>query len=132
MQTHTRVIYLYADDNKKYGMHTLKLLLGLAPLDERKFSGCSPHPENVLCTRGLMDEMPDASQRRALCYELAVDFRVQGHDALVRHEGPHLLIAHQTCLEALNDPALALISRHLDQHRRPRDAHLFVFREYLF
>ena len=58
MQTHTRVIYLYADDNKKYGMHTLKLLLGLAPLDERKFSGCSPHHKNVHCTRGLMNEMP--------------------------------------------------------------------------
>jgi len=39
--------------------------------------------KTVLCTRGLMDEMPDASQRRALCYKIAVEFRVQGHDALV-------------------------------------------------
>jgi len=36
MQMHTRVIYLYADDNKKYEMHTIKkLLLGLALRDER-------------------------------------------------------------------------------------------------
>jgi len=64
-------------------------------------------------------------------HDIAVKFRVEGHDPLVRHEGANLPIACQGSLDALDDPTLALLSRHLDQHSRPRDAHPFVFREYL-
>jgi len=43
MQTHTRVIYLYADDNKKYEMHTIEKLLVVL--------GLLASPETVLCTK---------------------------------------------------------------------------------
>lgn len=62
--------------------------------------------------------------------EIAVKFRVQGHDPLVRHEGAHLPIARQACLDALDDPVLALLSRGLDQHRRSRDPRPFVLRKH--
>ena len=79
-----------------------------------------------------MDGCPDPSQlRRPLLHEIAVKFRVEGHDPLVGHEGANLPIACQGCLDALDDPDLALLSRALDHHGRSRDAHPFVFREYL-
>ena len=74
---------------------------------------------------------PDPSQCGPLFDdEIAVKFRVQGHDPLVRHEGAHLPIARQACLDALDDPILALLSRGLDQHRRSRDPRPFVLRKH--
>ena len=79
-----------------------------------------------------MDGRSDPSQlRRPPLHEVAVKFRVEGHDLLVRHEGAHLQIARQACLDALDDPTLSLLSRGLDQHRRSRDARPFVLGEYL-